>query len=562
MIPMLHNDYFKYYQMFKGNYGKGASLLRSILNDETAREMLMESVPALAAIFTDFNKCEATHLCYNVLSEKGYLEQAVMAYLKGIGETEHDTMEQLRNDAVNIISLICNDELFPLINEDKTVLKKLLNKKSTLNALKQPANVKALFNDDVLSMLSDIATKSYTNIYTTYKTFADGLIGTSTSFSSTEEYEIFTPLYDFITLDDTRSVLYLPVTIRCEDISTSKDYYYPAVFRYSISSKAWTLLYVADTSTKVTSSVRGAKGVAYDSANNHVYLFYRKDATAAMNCDIIDGSTGALLNGGITVGDLGNTSYLVPYFCHYDTENNVAKFVWSVDAMNSTNTTYGWLYGCSVDLDGLVWQGIAAKPTTDTTSYSSEMHIASGEERARCSKAAFVGSLSTSSSTISTVKLAFVVSEGIKMVSKYVSLPESTEYSDFYTVSTGVVTEDGLFAFTRKDADYAGSNVDVLLVIDMLKGQLLLSDTSSYASAFTLYNAPVVNKLAYEKSNNSGQYVLVGTDADGKVATHTTSTSPEMFDTNQYRPLGTDRYRLYTQSSTVWRLYDFKGGFV
>ena len=37
MIPLLQNDYYKYVQMFRGNYLKGASLLRSLLNDPVTR---------------------------------------------------------------------------------------------------------------------------------------------------------------------------------------------------------------------------------------------------------------------------------------------------------------------------------------------------------------------------------------------------------------------------------------------------------------------------------------------------------------------------------------------
>ena len=53
MIPLLQNDYYKYSQMFRGNFLKGASLFRSLPNAPTAREHSLASVPALSAVFTD-----------------------------------------------------------------------------------------------------------------------------------------------------------------------------------------------------------------------------------------------------------------------------------------------------------------------------------------------------------------------------------------------------------------------------------------------------------------------------------------------------------------------------
>ena len=94
MIPLLQNDYYKYSQMFRGNFLKGASLFRSLLNDPTAREHILSSVPALSAVFTDCTETEANRLCYDVLMEKGYFNEALMTYLCGIEATEHTDIAQ------------------------------------------------------------------------------------------------------------------------------------------------------------------------------------------------------------------------------------------------------------------------------------------------------------------------------------------------------------------------------------------------------------------------------------------------------------------------------------
>ena len=117
MIPILQNDYYKYVQMFRGNYLKGATLFKSLLNDPTTREQLIANLPALSAVFTDFSKTEANRLCYDILSDKSYFEDALMNYLQGIEATSYSTMTELLNDENEIIELLQNEELLPLFHE-------------------------------------------------------------------------------------------------------------------------------------------------------------------------------------------------------------------------------------------------------------------------------------------------------------------------------------------------------------------------------------------------------------------------------------------------------------
>ena len=128
MIPLLQNDYYKYMQMFRGNYLKGASLLRSLLNDPTTREQLVVNLPALSAIFTDFSKTEANKLCYDILSEKSYYEDALMFYLRGLEATKHQTMAELLDDEDNIIELLKNEELSEFFHENEELYKRALEK--------------------------------------------------------------------------------------------------------------------------------------------------------------------------------------------------------------------------------------------------------------------------------------------------------------------------------------------------------------------------------------------------------------------------------------------------
>ncbi len=562
MIPVLQADYYKYMRMFRGNYLKGATLLRSLLNDTAAREHILQSLPALSAIFTDFSSSEATKLCYNVLSEKGYLEQAIVAYLKGLGATDHETMSELMADAVNVIELICNEELYPLIQQDSNLLKKLLKKQATLDELKLDKNTKALFNEDVLATLSSIQSRSSTNIYTSYKAFVDSLDEQTTSFDILETYYSFTADYNSMVLDDKNRRVFLPVQIHTEHISSGDDYYYPAVLRYDITSKEWSILHIAMTGTKVTSSVKAAKGIAYDSEQDLLYLFYRQDGTTQMNCDMVIGTTGSPIKLQIPVGAVGSGSYMAPYFCHFDETEKVAKFVWSVADISTTDSSCGWLYGCSIDYSGIVWQGIVSMPTSEAPDYySSEMYEVMEGHKARCPKGAFVGCMAESSATTSKAYMVCIVHSGSKMVSKYIELPASTDAADFYKAGSSYITDNGLFLFLSADAVYGGSNVDALLAIDVSRGKLLKSYTGSSSKAYTLYTAPLVHKLGFSNSATEGEYTYIGVNGSGSLVTHTTSTLHSLFTNTHFLAKGTERYKLYNTGAYEWLLYDYKGGF-
>ena len=320
---------------------------------------------------------------------------------------------------------------------------------------------------------------------------------------------------------------------------------------------------MAKTDVKLENSAKSTKGIAYDSVNDLLYFFYRPDTTTQMNCDIIKGTTGATVQSEINVGAVGSTSYLTTYFCAYDKDNSVAKFVWSANAMDTKDTTCGWLYGCSVDANGLVWQGIVAMPSSDAPDYYyNEMATPSAPYRARCSKGCFAGTFSATSASDSVVYMAFVTHSGTKMVVKYVSLPASTDYSEFKDAQYSYITEDGLLMFHTKSGTYGGSTVSVLLIIDIPRGKLVKAYTSSTYNEYTLYVAPVINKLAFTNESTEGEYTIIGLNGSGSLETHTTTSLPSMFVSQQFHPLGTDRYRLNLSSSSVWYLYDYKGGFV
>ena len=400
MIPLLQNDYYKYVQMFRGNFLKGASLFRSLLNDPTTREQLLANLPALSAVFTEFSKTEANRLCYDILVEKNYFEDALMFYLRGIEATSHQTIEELLNDDDNVMALLSNKELEPLFQENVELYKRALEKQTTLDALKLPENADVLLDEQVLDLLSGISKSTSVNIYTSYNTYYNSFSGDTCEFDANETHYASTPNSDWMIVDDETEQVFLPACLRTRVGTTSTYYYYPAVFKYDIPTETWVLLHVAETETKITSANKSTQAVAYDPKEDLLYMFYRPNTTVQMYCDIIRVKTGVAIMTSIDVGNVGSTSYMTPFYCTFDKANKVAKYVWSAGAVNSTSTTYGWLYGCSLNKNGLVWKGIVATPKNERTSYSSEMVAVNYPYRLSCPKVLMFVFFQTQATTV------------------------------------------------------------------------------------------------------------------------------------------------------------------
>lgn len=561
MIPILQNDYYKYVQMFRGNYLKGATLFKSLLNDPTTREQLIANLPALSAVFTDFSKTEANRLCYDILSDKSYFEDALMNYLQGIEATSYSTMTELLNDENEIIELLQNEELLPLFHECASLYEKVLKKQDTFKLLKENENTEIVLDELTISILSKYATKSMTNIYTEYNTYTTELSGKTCPFDSNETYYSFNAIYDYMTVDDTTKQVFLPVQIRTRVGTTSTYYYYPAVFQYTITTGKWEILHVAMTTSKVTSSYKTAKGIAFEPTEKLIYFFYRQNDTVRMNCDIINATTGIAKLSELKVGEVGSASYMSAMFCCFDKTYKVAKFVWETSEVSSSNSNYGWLYGCSVNKNGLVWQGTVASPRTERTCYSSEMRSVSSSYKCSCTKGAYVCVFSNSSSSSTAITLGFIVHSGNKMTSKYLTIASNSDYSDYYAPSSAMVTENGVLLMYCSNAVYIGNSRNVVLAIDMVQGKIIKDYVSSTSYNYSLYVAPLLNKVAL-KNTNETEYILVGETENGNAVEMKTESLPTIFTNEPWKSVGSERYKIYPYHSSCWYLYDCKGGFI
>lgn len=176
--------------------------------------------------------------------------------------------------------------------------------------------------------------------------------------------------------------VFLPVSLQTRVSSASAYYYYPAVFSYDIALQQWELLYVASTDKKQTNYNYYSRQayLCYDQSKNQLYVFYRPlNTSAQVLCDIVTGSTGTAVMTEIELASVGSYSYMEPYWCAFDEEQGLARFVWATGTISdSSSSTPGWLYGASVRSNGLVWAGVVCHPRAQySPCYSSYMQVMS-----------------------------------------------------------------------------------------------------------------------------------------------------------------------------------------
>ena len=198
------------------------------------------------------------------------------------------------------------------------------------NALGESANHDAALMDDVLNAYSAIAQTRSLNLYTLFSSYWNTINCKTTTFDS-EVYYSYTAYYEWITVSEKAGKVFLPVSLQTRVSSASTDYYYPAVFCYDIASQQWELLYVASTDKKQTNYNYYSRQsyICYDQVKDHLYVFYRPlNISAQVLCDIVAASTGAAVMTEIELATVGSYSYREPYWCSFDEEQGLARFVW------------------------------------------------------------------------------------------------------------------------------------------------------------------------------------------------------------------------------------------
>ena len=567
MIPLLQSDYYKYSQMFRGNFLKGATLFKSLLGNPETAEPLINSGPAMASVFTDFSKSEANRQCFNVLAEKPFYEEAMMTYLKDMAATSHETSADLLTDTGNMIGLFRDPQFDPLFQEKPDLIKKALLKRNIYEALSVDDNCDVALSIDKLRSYSSLINGAFTNIYTSFSAYWSTLNGTDTPFSSTEKFNGNTLQYDWSVICEETAEVFMPATFKTRVGTSSTYYYYPCVYKYSILSKTWTLLTVCSTDSKQTANDnygRQCYGIAYDPDKDMLYIFYKATAsTTYITCDIMKGSTGEPLQIGIQTASIGNASLHRPFFCCFDRESGLAKYVWRIDNMYTTAAN-GWLYGCSVGQIGLVWEGKVAHPYSEYaraySGYTSEM---SGSKFS-FTKGALVGVYQKGESTTTyPAVMVSIYSSGDRFISSYLEFSAKTPHSTLNSPDQAVVMENGMVLLSWNNIDWGddgGSARAAAVILEISEGALMrhasLFRTTSYA--YNAYSFLPFNKIAIVNNQYPTVCTVFGLNGLGGIIKRDYNETFTAFYSQLAPARGSRRYKLHTPNSSTWTLYDFE----
>jgi len=567
MIPLLQSDYYKYSQMFRGNFLKGATLFRSLLGNPETAEPLINSGPAMASVFTDFSKSEANRQCFNVLAEKPFYEEAMMTYLKDMAATSHETSAELLTDTGNMIGIFRDPQFNPVFQEKPDLIKKALLKRNVYEAISEDDNCDVALAIDKLRTYSSLLNGVSTNIYTSFSAYWSTLNGTDTPFSATEKFNSNTVQYDWSVVCEETAEVFMPATLRTRVGTSSTYYYYPCVYKYSILSKTWTLLAVCSTESKQTANDnfgRQAYGIAYDPDKDMLYIFYKATAaTTSITCDIVKGSTGELLQIGIQTASIGSASLHRPFFCCFDRESGLAKYVWRIDNMYTTAAN-GWLYGCSVGQIGIVWEGKTAHPYSDYaraySGYTSEMIGG----KFSFTKGAVVGVYQKGESTTTyPAVMVSIHSSGDRFTSSYIEFTAKTPHSTLSSPDQAVVMENGMALLSWSSIEWGddgGSTRAAAVILEIAEGALRrhasLFRTTSYA--YTSYSFLPFNKVAIVNNQYPTVCSVFGLDGLGGIIKQDYNETFAAFYSQLAPARGSRRYKLHTPGSSTWTLYDFE----
>ena len=124
--------------MFRGNYYKGATIFRCIMDNPDDANSLMESPPALAVIYTDFDRSPMDRMCYDILQEYPTLrDKGVLNFLNFVSSTSYITLEELYNDSNAMEKIVLSKTAMNIIASSQIATEKMINSQTAMEKVAQ-----------------------------------------------------------------------------------------------------------------------------------------------------------------------------------------------------------------------------------------------------------------------------------------------------------------------------------------------------------------------------------------------------------------------------------------
>lgn len=264
----------------------------------------------------------------------------------------------------------------------------------------------------------------------------------------------------------------------------------------------------------------------------------------------------------IELATVGSYSYMEPYWCSFDEEQGLARFVWVTGTISdSSSSTPGWLYGASVSTKGLVWSGTVCHPRAQhSPCYSSYMQVMSYRPYLRGPAGAVVGVFQESSKTASSAAVLMVITpDGEQIKTSYIRLPVGTNYGTVCSPNYYSLTDTGILALCWNSIQWSGTQYSVCAVFDIRTGTLLQSFVRETGTPYVLYNAPFFRVFFLSANTSPVATYLAFAKQNDQLLSLSKSRTFGLFATSPIQERGSHRYKLYATNSSNWLLYDYEG---
>lgn len=270
MVPLLLQDFYKYQVMFRGDYYKGATLFKGLLDNASIGPELVQTPSAMSAVFTDIDRSELDSKCAAVLAQYPSLYDTGLAtFMSSLGIS--DTMLSIMNDTTKLKDYLSNTKFNAAMKYSPTFKSKVATRKLNMDMLMTPAN----------NFLGDTTLQdSIVNVRRSTAAYSTPSVLSKLNAWNNATYKVAN-IYNRIYVSKFKCVL---AGARLQVKPSGA--YYAAILRYSFITDTVTLFMISDAGDSQGSYWSACPKPAYDASNDQVYMFYRTYNVSQWCCSV------------------------------------------------------------------------------------------------------------------------------------------------------------------------------------------------------------------------------------------------------------------------------------
>lgn len=173
-IPEDQQDYFKYYQLLKGNFYKSASALKALLSDSARASELLTAATAVAVLFADITRSVPDRLAITVVDDKNYSERALLTKANSMLSSNYATLTEALGINANVNAMMADAEVkYAMLNLPKLFARIVAIAQASIPALLSTVRFKefyrAYYSTSWAGIYANVSESSFTSMSVTTK---------------------------------------------------------------------------------------------------------------------------------------------------------------------------------------------------------------------------------------------------------------------------------------------------------------------------------------------------------------------------------------------------------